>query len=456
MGSPLDGVRVLELGYGIAAPVAARNLAEFGADVIRVESARHLDSLRVGGAGWIPPDFDQAVRRDTMPSLNFSSAEKRSIGLDIDIPDGRGVFERLVAGSDVLITNISEAALAHLDLGDEPMRAVNPALVYVSMPAFGYDGPYRSYRTWGHNLSAMSGIDHLIGWPDRDPVQLGIAYPDFVSAHAVTVAVLAALQRRDDTGRGACIELAELPMALACLGPSLLQAQLGGDPPSAREPRRVVRPAGDLSRPRRGAVGGGLGDRRRDVASDVHGARSRAPRRRAGVHVGRGASRAARASSTSTWRRGPQTAPTGRPPPSCRRSASRRRRSSTPGTSSRIRSSRPARLLPRAPARAVRARDLVFGQAVRLSDTPPRAERAAPAFGADSRDVLHEVAGLDDAEIDDLVASGVVEEMAHIDVVFERPYLHWIGKVMRQVPWGAAEFDPATEMMRRLEPPGES
>ena len=98
----------------------------------------------------------------------------------------------------------------------------------------------------------------------------------------------------------------------------------------------------------------------------------------------------------------------------------------------------------------------MFGQAVRLSDTPPRAERAAPAFGADSRDVLHEVAGLDDAEIDDLVASGVVEEMAHIDVVFERPYLHWIGKVMRQVPWGAAEFDPATEMMRRLEPPGES
>jgi hypothetical protein len=99
------------------------------------------------------------------------------------------------------------------------------------------------------------------------------------------------------------------------------------------------------------------------------------------------------------------------------------------------------------------ARDLVFGQAVHLSDSPPRAERAAPAFGADSRAVLREAVGLDEGEIDALVLDGVVEEMTHVDVVFERPYLHWIGKVMRQVPWGSATFDPATEMMRGLQPP---
>ena len=97
MRLPLEGFRVLELGYGIAAPVAARNLAQFGADVIRVESARQPDSLRMGGAGWVPPQFDQSVRRDTIPALNFSSPEKRSIGLEIDIPDGRAVFEQLVA-----------------------------------------------------------------------------------------------------------------------------------------------------------------------------------------------------------------------------------------------------------------------------------------------------------------------------------------------------------------------
>ena len=77
---PLAGTRVLELGYGIAAPVAARNLAQFGADVIRVESTRRPDSLRLGGAGWLPRGYDWSVRRDTNPSLNFSSSDKRSIG----------------------------------------------------------------------------------------------------------------------------------------------------------------------------------------------------------------------------------------------------------------------------------------------------------------------------------------------------------------------------------------
>ena len=96
---PLAGIRVLELGYGIAAPVAARNLAQFGADVIRVESRRRPDSLRLGGAGWLPRGFDPSVRQDTLPALNFSSAEKRSLGLEIDHEDGRAVFEQPGRGS---------------------------------------------------------------------------------------------------------------------------------------------------------------------------------------------------------------------------------------------------------------------------------------------------------------------------------------------------------------------
>src|SRR5439155_10231250 len=156
---PLDGVRVLELGYGIAAPVAARNLAQFGADVIRVESTRRPDSLRLAGAGWLPRNVRQSVRQDTQPSLNFSSAEKRSIGLEIDNDEGRAVFERLVSVSDVVITNVSEDALAELHLDDEGIRALRPDIVHVILPALGSAGPDRTYRTWGHNLSAASGID---------------------------------------------------------------------------------------------------------------------------------------------------------------------------------------------------------------------------------------------------------------------------------------------------------
>ena len=134
---PLEGIRVLELGYGIAAPVAARNLAQFGADVIRVESARRPDSLRLGGAGWLPPAFDQSVRRDTMPSLNFSSSDKRSIGLEIDHADGHAVFEQLVAAADVVITNISEDGLVGLGIAYDDIRALKPDIVYVTLPHSG-------------------------------------------------------------------------------------------------------------------------------------------------------------------------------------------------------------------------------------------------------------------------------------------------------------------------------
>ena len=179
MRLPLEGFRVLELVFGIAAPVTARTSRA-------VRRRRHPrgvgghgqpDSLRMGGAGWVPPQFDQSVRRDTIPALNFSSPEKRSIGLEIDRPQGRAVFEQLVAATDVFVTNISEDALAGLRITYDDIRALKPDVVYLTLPAFGSEGPYRAYRTWGHNLAAAAGIDHLIGWPDREPVQLGFAYP---------------------------------------------------------------------------------------------------------------------------------------------------------------------------------------------------------------------------------------------------------------------------------------
>jgi hypothetical protein len=93
----------------------------------------------------------------------------------------------------------------------------------------------------------------------------------------------------------------------------------------------------------------------------------------------------------------------------------------------------------------------VFGQAVRLSETPLRAERAAPAFGQHTREVLSELTDLDDAAIDRLIADGTALVMEREGTVFERPYLHWIRKVQRLVPWGEPTFDPATQMMRALE-----
>src|SRR6516162_2884927 len=116
---PLAGLRVLEFGYGVAAPVACRNLAHFGAEVIRVESARRPDSLRQVGAGWIPLDTDWRIRRDTGALLHFTCPGKQSIGLEIDQPAGRPIFEQLVRGADALVMNMSVEAVAQLDVGYE-------------------------------------------------------------------------------------------------------------------------------------------------------------------------------------------------------------------------------------------------------------------------------------------------------------------------------------------------
>jgi benzylsuccinate CoA-transferase BbsF subunit len=344
---------------------------------------------------------------------------------------------------------VSEEALVELAIDDASIRALKPDIVHVTLPAFGSSGPYRSYRTWGHNLAAASGIDHLIGWPDRDPVQIGFAYPDFVSAQAATVAVLAALRRRAQTGVGACIELWQYAMAAACLGPTIVAAQLDGRAPVAngnRSPDRAPHGVYPARGTERWVAISALDDAMWDGVCRVPGLEQLADDPRFATHAQRVAHQDALDVALSEWtaERTDWEAAT---------ELQSFGVAATPVFDNWDLVADPqldARDFFHALPHARFPRDLVFGQAVRMSDTPPRAEHAAPAFGEHSRDILRELAGLDDATIDRLVAAGVVHEMEPADVVLERPYHHWLGHVQRMVPWGESTFDPAAEMMRRL------
>jgi benzylsuccinate CoA-transferase BbsF subunit len=441
---------VLELGFGVAAPFLTRHLAHFGADVVRVESRAHPDSLRQVGAGWVPLDFDPGVRGDTSPSLNASAAEKRSVGLEIDDPRGRAAFAALVRSADVFVTNLRVGALHDLGIGYDDIRALRPDVVYVALTSFGSDsGPYRDHRTWGPNLAAQTGLDQLVGWPDRAPGALPLSYPDYAAAFHGAVATLAAVLHRDLTGEGQYVELSQFEVTASCLGP-LLAAYL-----------------------RDGTVAGRTGNRRAGWAP--HGLyATRDAQRWVAIAVGDEATWTAFCGATGLERclDDPRFAS----PPARTQPAAQDELDAlvTSWTSARTAAEAVAELqragVPAAPVvdpfdlvadehLAARefwkvlphlrfGRDLVQGHAVDVQGVERSFTRASPALGEHTREVLAAV-GLSPSEVDDLVAAGIAHEPARPDLTLERPYVGWVRLLMR-LPWPDTSLSLQALAMERL------
>ena len=447
---PLDDIRVLEIGYGIAAPVCARTLGQFGADAIRVESVRRPDSLRTAGAGWVPLSVPWEIRRDTGTGINgFTGPEKRSVSLELDTEPGMSAFRALVANSDVLVMNMSYDAVASLGLGYEDLQPLNPGLIYLNLFAFGSEGPYRSFRTWGGNLSGLAGVAAQVGWPDRPPSGLPLSFPDYPSSMWGVVAVVAALLRRDETGVGCELDLSQFQVAIETVAPTVAEAVLSGATPprgGARvrgrapdgifptsEPDRyvVVSVPDDQAWRRLGHVEG-LEDLAADPALDAAAERQ--------VAADEVAARLAEWTSTlpaweSTWRL--QEAGVAAFPVLDPLEVLRDDHLGARGF---------FHALPHARFEA----ELCYGQAVRLTDTPALAKRAGPAFGEHTREVLADVAGLSGAEIEALLEAGDAQEMTHTDVKLERPFYGWIGAVTR-LNWPPATADSSEVLFARLE-----
>jgi crotonobetainyl-CoA:carnitine CoA-transferase CaiB-like acyl-CoA transferase len=446
---PLAGIRVLEFGYGVAAPVCCRNLAEFGADVIRIESARRPDSLRTVGAGWVPLETDWGVLRDTGPALNFTCPGKRSLGLEIDTPEGRAIFDRLLARSDVLVMNMGVEAVDRLGLGYERVRSLKPDLIWMNMPSFGAaEGPYRGYRTWGRNIAAVAGLSRLVGWPDRDPVGMLVNFPDYISALWGTVAVVSSLLHRDLTGAGGEIDVAQYEAAISCISPVVVEAVLGGSGL-----------AGMGNRSPQGAPHGVYPARGTDawVALSVTdetawkglcrlaGLAGLADDPRFDTPSGRLSHQDDLDDVIADWtgRRTPWEAATELQAVGVASSAVSDNWDAL--GDEQLQSRGFFRVLPRARF----DRDFSYGQAMVLSGTPARFERSAPAFGEDTREVLRDLVGLDDQAIQGALDRGVAHAMEHPDVLLERPYLHWIDHLL-PLDWPPATIDPAQIVYERL------
>ena len=195
----LHGVRVLELGQLIAGPFAGKTLADFGADVIKVEPVQGGDPLRT----W------RLLREGTSVWWEVQSRNKRSVALDLRSPEGQQAVRALAAEADVLIENFKPGTLEEWGLGWETLHALNPRLVMLRISGYGQTGPYRHKPGFGVLGEAMGGLRHLTGEPGRVPVRVGVSIGDTLAALHGVIGVLLALRHREvNGGPGQVIDVA--------------------------------------------------------------------------------------------------------------------------------------------------------------------------------------------------------------------------------------------------------
>lgn len=225
-GRPLEGLRVIDLCWVLAGPLATRILANFGAEVIKVESASRPDALRNA------PQPDGTYAPDIADVLNDANTSKRSLLLNLSTEEGRALLLDLVAESDIVVDNYRAHALERMGFPYERLSEVNPGIIVAHMPGPGTVGPWAEYRTLGNLLMAASGLNFLMGFEGREPRGVGIAYPDFTSPLLTVVEVLAALHERDATGVGREIQMAQLSATVSLLGAEWMRyARDGKQPP---------------------------------------------------------------------------------------------------------------------------------------------------------------------------------------------------------------------------------
>jgi benzylsuccinate CoA-transferase BbsF subunit len=219
MASFLSGIRVVSLSTGIAGPNAARMLANYGAEVFKVESrAGGLDAFRAYG------DNPEASPRFIEVNLNT-----RSITLNLKRPEGVELLKELIARADVVMDNFRPGVMPRLGLGPDELVALKPDLIVVRMPGLGSTGPLSDYGTWGPTLTAYSGLTYLWNHPGQErPVGSQGVYPDYLTGVMVPVVVTAALLQRRRTGKGTVIDVAQVDLAAYMLGTIFLDALVNG------------------------------------------------------------------------------------------------------------------------------------------------------------------------------------------------------------------------------------
>ena len=204
---PLANLKVIEMGQLIAGPFAAKTLADFGADVIKIEPPKVGDALRK----W------RLLKDGTSVWWQVQSRNKRSLSLDLKQPEAQDIVRKLICEADILIENFRPGTLEAWGLDPEKLIELNPKLIVLRISGYGQTGPYRDKPGFGVVAEAMGGLRHLTAEPGRVPVRVGVSIGDTLASLHGVIGILLALQERHQSGKGQVIDIALYEAVFNCM-----------------------------------------------------------------------------------------------------------------------------------------------------------------------------------------------------------------------------------------------
>ncbi len=219
---PLEGVKVADFTWVWTGPTSTKVLADFGATVLRIESQKRPGVWRIQ-----PPFKDDKPGFNRGAVFNSINTSKMSITIDLSNPKGKDLAKQFVAWADIVTDNFAGGAMERMGLGYETLKEIKPDIIMMSSALMGQTGPWHDSPGYGDQLSAISGLHEISGWPDRIPGEIGF-YTDFIAPRFNALTILAALDYRRRTGKGQYLDIAQHQGGVQFMAPLLLDYVVNG------------------------------------------------------------------------------------------------------------------------------------------------------------------------------------------------------------------------------------
>ena len=223
-----DGIKIVSFAWAVVGPLTMKYFADYGATVIRIESSTYPDANRL-----LAPLKDGKSGFNRSGYYNYYNANLYSMTINMSHPKAIGIVKRLISKADVVMENFSTGVMEKWGLDYEGLKKIKPDIIMLRQSGFGSSGPYARLPAFGMTLAGMTGISNFIGWPDSDPLPVGVAaYTDCICPRFATASLIAALDYRNKTGKGQVLDLSQFETGLYFILPSLLDYMANQREPS--------------------------------------------------------------------------------------------------------------------------------------------------------------------------------------------------------------------------------